>query len=105
MALGVVGWGSEATGLWLVLQALGSPLPPGDAAAVFALSLVAGVVSLLPGGLGGTEAGMVGLLLLRGVPSATALAATLTVRLATLWFAVVLGLCFLPFALKGRGRG
>lgn len=100
VGLGVVGWGSEAAGLWLVLQALGSPIPPVEAAAVFALALVAGVVSLLPGGLGGSEAGMVALLLLRGVPAATALAATLTVRLATLWFAVALGLCFLPVALR-----
>ncbi|SMF63927.1 conserved hypothetical protein [Tistlia consotensis] len=104
IALGLLGWGCEGTGLWLVLQALGSPVALVDAAAIFALSLVAGVVSLLPGGLGGTEAGMVGLLLLRGVPTATALAATLTVRLATLWFAVALGLVFLPVALRGGPR-
>ncbi|MEX2629389.1 MAG: lysylphosphatidylglycerol synthase transmembrane domain-containing protein [Tistlia sp.] len=102
VGLGLVGWGCEGAGLWLVLQALGSPLALPEAVAVFALSLVVGVASLLPGGLGGTEAGMVGLLLLRGVPAATALAATLTVRLATLWFAVALGLCFLPFALRRR---
>ncbi len=105
VGLGLVGWGAEGAGLWLVADALGHPLPLPEAVAIFALALVAGLVSLLPGGLGGTEAGMTGLLVLRGLPAPAALAATLAVRLATLWFAVLLGLCVLPFALRGKGHG
>jgi uncharacterized protein (TIRG00374 family) len=100
LALGVLGWGAEAAGLWLVLDALGAPVAPLDAAAVFALALILGAVSMLPGGLGGTEAGMVALLSVLGVPLEIALTATLAVRLATLWFAVGLGLLALPAALR-----
>jgi uncharacterized protein (TIRG00374 family) len=45
----------------------------------------------MPGGLGGTEAVMVGLLVWKGMPGADAVAATVLIRLATLWFAVGLG--------------
>lgn len=100
--LGLFGWGAEAAGLWLLLDALGSPIAPLDAAAVFALALIVGAVSMLPAGLGGTEAGMVALLLSLGVPAETAVAATLIVRVTTLWFAVGLGLLTLPAALRLR---
>jgi glycosyltransferase 2 family protein len=53
-------------------------------------------LSFLPGGLGGAEVTMVGLLLLNGMNEAQAVACTLFVRLATLWFAVILGLLALP---------
>ena len=39
----------------------------------------------------GTEAVMVGLLLANGIPQGDAIAATLVIRLATLWFAVAIG--------------
>ncbi len=100
LGLGLLGWGAEAAGLWLLLDALGSPIAPLDAAAVFALALIVGGLSMLPGGLGGTEAGMVALLLSLGVPAETAVAATLIVRITTLWFAVGLGLLALPAALR-----
>jgi len=54
----------------------------------------------LPGGLGVTEAGMT-YLLVQGtaqLDSETALAATLLTRLATLWFAVLLGIAMLTAA-------
>jgi glycosyltransferase 2 family protein len=45
----------------------------------------------MPGGLGGAELAMTGLLSLNNVPLADAIAASLVIRLATLWFAVLLG--------------
>jgi uncharacterized protein (TIRG00374 family) len=46
----------------------------------------------MPGGLGGSEASMIVLLRISGVPLPLAVSATLLIRLATLWFAVLLGI-------------
>ena len=59
---------------------------------VYALAMLAGALSFLPGGLGGAEAVMVAALTLKGVDQPSAVAATIIIRLATLWFAVALGL-------------
>ena len=54
---------------------------------------VAGALAMLPGGLGVTEAGMAGSLqvLGHGITPSIATGATLLVRLATLWWAVIVG--------------
>ena len=59
---------------------------------IYAISTIAGAISMLPGGLGSTELGMS--LLLRKLVGASvgqATAATFLIRIITLWFAVVLG--------------
>jgi len=53
--------------------------------------MLVGALSFLPGGLGGAEATMVALLILNHVDQPQSVAATILIRLATLWFAVVLG--------------
>ena len=58
---------------------------------VYSVSVLAGALSFIPGGIGSTEAVMILLLKLLGADTATAVAATLICRLATLWFAVILG--------------
>ena len=91
LGLGVVAWAAEGVALAVILQALGVPVALPLAAGIYAVSLLAGAASFIPGGLGSTEAVMVMLLTLIGVDTATAVAATLICRLATLWFAVALG--------------
>jgi uncharacterized protein (TIRG00374 family) len=56
----------------------------------------------MPGGLGGAEATMITLLLLHGMAMPEAVAATVFIRLATLWFAVFLGLIALFYSRKGE---
>jgi hypothetical protein len=46
---------------------------------------------LLPGGLGGTEGSMVAFAVRHGAQRSTAVGATFAIRIATLWFAVLLG--------------
>jgi uncharacterized protein (TIRG00374 family) len=69
---------------------------PWDAAIfAYSASTMAGALAMLPGGLGITEAGMTGLLQALGGSTMTkevATAATILTRLATLWFAVAIGL-------------
>jgi uncharacterized protein (TIRG00374 family) len=91
-ALSVLAWGLECLGLWAILQGLQHPAPVALAFFVYATSTIAGALAMLPGGLGGTEVVMRTMLVaLGGLPVAPAAAATLLVRLATLWFAIVVG--------------
>lgn len=92
LALGVVAWGGEGIGLYLILKAMGAHVDLWLAVSIYGIAVLVGAVSFLPGGLGGTEAAMTLLLIASGVDKSTALAATLVCRVATLWFAVVLGL-------------
>lgn len=92
LALSVLAWAAECGSLWLVLRALGAPLPPLEAAFVYAAATLAGSLVFLPGGLGGAEGTIILLLTARGMANATAISAALIVRLATLWLAVAIGL-------------
>nr|WP_276583428.1 lysylphosphatidylglycerol synthase transmembrane domain-containing protein [Pseudomonas sp. RIT-PI-S] len=89
--LSVLAWSAEAVAFHWILLWMGADVPLAFAMFVYALAMLAGAISFMPGGLGGTEAVMVGLLVWKGMPGADAVAATVLIRLATLWFAVGLG--------------
>ncbi len=57
--------------------------------------VIQGVASISPGGLGVTEGGMTGILLLSNVDISKALAIVLLFRVVTLLYSVILGLVFL----------
>ena len=98
LALGIVGWGFEGLAFWLLLDWLDAGIGLPTATAIFLIAVLSGALSGLPGGLGGTEATSVALLLLQGVSLDTAILATAVIRIATLWFAVATGFAVLPFA-------
>jgi uncharacterized protein (TIRG00374 family) len=75
----------------LMLRDLGLTLGAGESIVIFAFATLVGGATFLPGGLGGFEATMIGLLAAMGVAPATAAIATLIMRLTTLWFGVSLG--------------
>jgi glycosyltransferase 2 family protein len=81
------------TAFWLLVRAL---MPGGigwaSAAFVLALSYVGGAISLLPGGVGANEASVVGLLILAGVPPATAAAIAVLQRLISSGTSIVVAL-------------
>jgi uncharacterized protein (TIRG00374 family) len=104
LVLGAIGWTSEGLSFSVLLHALGVTLAPAACVFIFAFAMLVGALSFLPGGLGSTEATMIGLLCLQGVALDTAIVATGIVRVTTLWFAVGLGLVALPLALGGAGR-
>lgn len=93
--LAVVAWLAECLGFALILSAFpGVDVPVGLATLIYAVTTVAGALSFLPGGLLVTEATMTLLLVqsAHGMDQPTAVAATILTRLATLWFAVLIGL-------------
>jgi uncharacterized protein (TIRG00374 family) len=91
IVLGVVAWGAEGAAFYFLVQVLGTELDLPTALFIYAFSMLVGAVSFLPGGLGGAELTMVTLLTLHGMSPGVAVAATVIIRLATLWFAVLLG--------------
>ncbi len=105
--LGIAAWLAECVGFALVCNAFpGASVPLGLAVLIYSATTVAGALSFLPGGLLVTEAAMT-LFLVRassGMDQPTAIAATLLTRLATLWFAVAIGLCAMA-VLRRRAPG
>lgn len=91
IALGLVSWGAEGVGFYYILGFLHAHIALDRAVGIYAVSVLLGALSFLPGGLGTTEASMVLLLVFSGVDRNAAVSATLLCRAATLWFAVLLG--------------
>lgn len=94
------GWLAECWALAWLMAALGHPIGLQAGMFIFSFSMLAGAVSMMPGGLGGVEAAMMALLVVIGTPIDVALVATVVIRTTTLWFAVVLGFLTLPIALR-----
>ncbi len=95
IALATAAWFGECVAFFVIL--LGTGAQPSawlllQATFIYAAASLLGAVSMLPGGLGATEGGMALLLQqIVGLAREASVAATLIVRLCTLWFAVLLG--------------
>lgn len=90
--ISAVAWGLEGVALWVCVSAMGfNELTVLATVAVYAIATLIGAFTFLPGGIGLTEASMVGLLIAAGMASADASAATLLIRVVTMWFGVALG--------------
>lgn len=110
--LTVVSWAGECVAFFLVLIGLG--LDPSlellvIATFVLAVSSLAGGVSMIPGGLGVADASMAGMLILfvddGAMTKSVAVAATLLIRFATLWFGVLIGAIALGSLERQHSRG
>jgi len=93
--LGIASWFCECVGYSITAKALGFDMSLWTATFIYAFSTLFGAITLLPGGLGTTEGSLTGLAILEGMPRDAASAATIVVRIATLWFAVGLGLLWM----------
>ncbi len=95
IALATAAWFGECVSFWFILIGIGEPATAWlllQATFIYAAASLFGAASMLPGGLGATEGGMAFLLeQIVHVAREAAVAATLIVRLCTLWFAVLLG--------------
>jgi len=98
--LGVVGWLAEGYAFHLLLAWMNAGIDLWLAMAIFFFATLAGGLTGAPGGLGGAEAAMVGLLVVNGVALEIAVPATLIIRVTTLWFAIGIGLLVFPMAEK-----
>jgi len=86
-------FGHYAQTLWPSVELL-------DALYIFVLASLVGAASMIPGGLGATEATMIAMLVARGVAPLEATAAAVAIRTVTLWFGILLGILNLMFIRK-----
>ena len=100
LVLGGIGWFMEGLSFWLLLGWMGADLSLWAAVGIFVASMVMGGATGAPGGLGGAEAAMVGLLSLQGIPLEISIPATAVIRLTTLWFAIALGVVIFPLVTR-----
>lgn len=90
--IAIVSWFFECIGFYLVTHGYSTGVSLNLATFIYSFSTIAGAISMLPGGLGPTEGSMTGLLILNKIPKDIAVAITIIIRFATLWFAVAIGL-------------
>lgn len=91
LGFGALTWCTEAYAFWLLAGGFGISLSALLACGIYAGSILIGVASFLPGGVGGTEAAMTLMLTSIGNEMGTVVSFILVFRVLTLWFAVVLG--------------
>jgi glycosyltransferase 2 family protein len=97
LLISVVSWFFECMGFYIVVNVFSSSMNSPEisiltATFIYAFSTLIGAVAMLPGGLGLTEASLAGLLILLKIPKDISAASTIIIRIATLWFAVLIGI-------------
>ena len=91
LAGGLLAWLLTSLACVHLLHQLSILLPFQTALSLYPIAMLVGAASMLPGGIGSTEATLTLLLTSEGAPLATAAAAAVCIRIATLWFSIVLG--------------
>lgn len=103
---GILAWGCVSAAFVVMLHALNIALPLSQALGIYPLAMLAGAASMLPGGIGSTEATIIVLLVHAGIAVEAATLAAIGIRLATLWFSIVCGLlCAMRLEASNRCHG
>ena len=106
LMVSAIAWGMESISLYLILDGLNLPSTLLEANFVYCFSTIIGALSMLPGGIGGTEAGMIALLAVLGISYSSGLPAVILIRVCTLWLAILVGIAFTMIMLgRSRRRG
>lgn len=97
-------WFLECMGLYVILKVYSSithiDVNLLSAVFIYGFSTIIGSIAMLPGGLGVTEASLTGLMQLLKIPKDVSVASTFIIRVATLWFAVLIGIVAVYFYQK-----
>lgn len=93
--LSLPAWLAEGFGCYLVFRGLNVQVSSSFAVFLYSVSTLIGALTMLPGGIGGTEGSLAALAVMQGVSKPLAVSATFLIRLCTLWFAVLLGVAML----------
>ncbi len=91
-AISFCSWGIEILAVYLCVVGMGAETPFLMVVFIFVVSSLGGALTMLPGGIGAAEAGMAGMLgTVAGLSAGASVALTFLIRLATLWFATLVG--------------
>ncbi len=106
-ALASFSWAFECLALYLILRGVGAAtITLGQATFIFCMATIfGGFLFFLPGGIGGFETTLTGMLFLLGVPPYQAVPATFIIRFSTLFFSVALGFIFILITTAKYHRG
>lgn len=91
LILSVVAWFIEILGFYLIMNHFSDLSNILISSFTYSISIVIGAVSMIPGGIGATEGSLSYLLILNGFSGDMAVSSTLIIRIATLWFSVIIG--------------
>jgi uncharacterized protein (TIRG00374 family) len=105
MVLIAIDWAFSAAALWFSFRALGMTLLPGELVSGFVIGTVAGVVSMIPGGLGVREGSTAGVFSLLGIALEPALLATVLYRVVYFMVPYAVSLGFYWRLLRARRAG
>mgnify|MGYP005655108679 FL=1 len=92
LALGFLAWTALSIAFVLLLIYSDITIPIFTAISIYPLSMLSGAASMIPGGVGSTEATTVAILLFYKAPLTIAVVAAIGIRISTLWLSVFLGL-------------
>lgn len=102
--LSLISWLFEGFGFYLILSTFEINISLGWSLFIYAFSIIVGSIAMIPGGLGVTEGSLTFLLIESGVAKNIAVAATFIFRIATLWFAIIVGVLSLVLYQKRKGN-
>lgn len=91
LLLGVAAWSLTSFAFIYLLERLNIQMPWLAALSTYPMAMLAGAASMLPGGVGSTEAAIVLQLKWHEVDISVALLAAVVIRLGTMWFSVFCG--------------
>jgi uncharacterized protein (TIRG00374 family) len=91
LVIGILAWFLDGSGFYWITSHFVSDIGITSIIGIYALSILLGAFSFMPGGVGATEALMYGFLHLFGVEPQQAVVIIILSRLTTIWFAVLLG--------------
>lgn len=90
-AVAMVAYGTQALVFFWFCHVLETGIPITDCVLIFVQATLFGAASMIPGGLGATEAALVFQLVERGVSDGSAMSLAISIRLVTLWFGMLIG--------------
>jgi uncharacterized protein (TIRG00374 family) len=100
----LLSWFFECYAYFLILNELAVDVSLFRASFYYSFATVAGALSFLPGGLGATDALFTHFIQSLNKPEAIAVSSTILIRVATLWFAVIVGLVSFWIYQKKQGK-
>ncbi len=93
----IAAWTTESLAVFFIFDGFRINLEIPVVAFIFTSSTLLGGISLIPGGIGIAEGGMLALLLLNNIDYTTSFSSVLLVRIMTLWLSVIIGFIVLKF--------
>jgi len=97
MPLSFVIWIFEILRVYFVFMSFGAVVSPVVIGEVFILACLAGMIPLLPGGLGAVDGIMILFYSAAGITASISAAATVIERLISFWMATIIGMVILPY--------